>query len=99
MSTVFLQFTLGLSRCKVVAVMTYQAYVSQDLSGGTIMPVDGVDLPLYAMEVCPYFYKLMLLGLQRLAHKLGLRVRCKYSSVAVIVPRYISENDSNFFQY
>ncbi|XP_024403984.1 ATPase GET3B isoform X2 [Physcomitrium patens] len=26
---------------------------AQDLSGGTIMPVDGVDLPLYAMEINP----------------------------------------------
>lgn len=26
---------------------------AQDLGGGTIMPVDGVDLPLYAMEINP----------------------------------------------
>ena len=37
-------------------MMTYQADVPQNLSGGTIVPVDGVDLPLYAMEVCPYFH-------------------------------------------
>jgi len=36
-------------------VMAHLACVPQDLSGGTIMPVEGVDLPLYAMEVCLYF--------------------------------------------
>lgn len=36
-------------------MIAYLAYVPQDLGGGTIMPVDGVDLPLYAMEVCLYF--------------------------------------------
>lgn len=52
----FLSNFLLLSRsCKVIVVMAHLDCVPQDLGGGTIMPVEGVDLPLYAMEVCLYF--------------------------------------------
>lgn len=46
---------LLLSRNCNVVVMAHLACLPQDLGGGTIMPVEGVDLPLYAMEVCLNF--------------------------------------------
>ena len=45
--------------------MVHQACVVQDLGGGTIMPVEGVDSPLYALEV--YSYLQILLELLWLA--------------------------------
>jgi hypothetical protein len=38
----------------MIATLSLSLYecLLQDLAGGTLMPVEGVDLPLYAMEVC-----------------------------------------------
>lgn len=42
--------------CEFVVVMVDEVCVLQDLSGGIIMVVDGVDFLFYVMEVCFYFY-------------------------------------------
>jgi arsenite-transporting ATPase len=39
----------------MIATLSLSLYecLLQDLAGGTLMPVEGVDLPLYAMEINP----------------------------------------------